>query len=47
MMNVNLQPLYELYTEHPVASVLTLLFCLAVSIVGIAFCIGVLTYKDK
>lgn len=46
-MNVNLQPLYDLYTGHPTASVLTFLFCLAIFVVGTAFCIGILAYRDR
>jgi hypothetical protein len=43
--SVNLQPLHHLIVQHPVASVLTVAFCLVVLIAGLLFCYGVIRAK--
>lgn len=43
--SINLQPLHNLITEHPVACVLTVAFCLVVIIAGLLFCYGVIKAK--
>ncbi len=45
MASVNLQPIHELIVQHPVASVLTVAFCLVVIIAGLLFCYGVIRAK--
>ncbi len=42
---VNLQPLHNLISEHPIACVLTVAFCLVVIIAGLLFCYGVIKAK--
>lgn len=45
LASVNLQPLHDQIAEHPIASVLTVAFCLVVIIAGLLFCYGVIKAK--
>lgn len=42
---VNLQPIHDLIVQHPIASVLTVAVCIAVIIIGVLFCYGVIKAK--
>lgn len=45
LASVNLQPLHNLIVEHPIASAVTVAFCLVVIIAGLLFCYGVIKAK--
>lgn len=45
MVSVNLQSIHDLIVQHPVASVLTVAFCLATIVAGLLFCHAVIKAK--